>query len=81
MNIAGWAWLAAGALAGELHARFLWGATRRHVGPAHAPVRLFGVVAFLATAILSGGLTAVPGWGLGFLGGVLWRLRLRGRQP
>lgn len=81
MSAAAWAWLAAGVLAGVLHARSLWSATQRHVGPAHAPLRMFGVVAFLAVAILSRGLTAVLGWGLGFLGGVLWRLRPRGSKP
>lgn len=81
MNAARWAWLVAGVLAGVLHALSLWSATRRHVGPAHAPLRMLGVVAFLAVAILSGGLTAVPGWGSGFLGGVLWRLQAHGSRP
>ncbi|WP_395853749.1 hypothetical protein [Cystobacter fuscus] len=81
MSGAGWGWLVAGVLAGELHARALWEATRRHVGPAYAPLRLLGVVGLLAVAIRSGGLTAVAGWGLGFLGGVLWRLRPRGSKP
>jgi|GEM_PF-5972940 len=81
MSAAAGAWLVAGVLAGALHARLLWSATRRQVGPSHAPLRLLGIVAFLTVAILSKGLTAVPGWGLGFLGGVLWPPRARGSKP
>jgi hypothetical protein len=81
MSAAAWGWLAAGVLAGELHARALWSATWRRVGPTHGPLRLLGIVAFLAVSIRAGGLMAVAGWGLGFLGGVLWRLRPRGSKP